>query len=94
MKTALRSILIILIEIAAIAALIFGCVQLFPKEGEVVVDEEALKAGEEGNIGGNAGAALEAGDDAKEESSEEADAEDAEAEDGENQEVPSEAPAE
>ena len=59
MKTALKSILVILIEIVAIVALIFGCVQLFPGKDEVTVTEEDLKDGEEGNVGGNAGAALE-----------------------------------
>lgn len=59
MKTILRSILVILVEIAAIAAVIFGCIQLFPGADEVTVTQEELKAGEEGNIGANAGEALE-----------------------------------
>lgn len=75
MKTALKSILVILIEIVAIAALIFGCVQLFPGKDEVTVTEEDLKAGEEGNVGGNAGAALEEEVDLEEEPSVEAEGE-------------------
>lgn len=75
MKTALKSILVILIEIVAIVALIFGCVQLFPGKDEVTVTEEDLKDGEEGNVGGNAGAALETEVELEEEPSAEADGE-------------------
>ncbi len=39
MKTALRGILIILIEIVAFAAFMFACVQLFPNKGEVEIEE-------------------------------------------------------
>ncbi len=58
MKTALRAIIVIAIEIAVMAGLLFACVQIFPDEDEVVITEDFGKE-EGGNIGGNAGAALE-----------------------------------
>ncbi len=84
MKTALRSILIILLEIAAIGALLFGCIQLFPGKDEVNVSEEDFTADEVGNFGGNVDVVLEE------------DAEDAEGseDEKEDEEAPEEAPAE
>lgn len=59
MKTVIKSIVIILLEIVIICGLLFACMQFLPGKDEVVIDEAALSAGEGDAIESNAGAAIE-----------------------------------
>ncbi len=88
MKTALRALVIILIEIFAVAALLFACVQFFPGKDEVTITEEDLTAGEGSNAISNIENALE--ENIEEETPEEALEDEAEADTDNEAEVPAE----